>query len=196
LREQTQAEHAAIERTLDLLRPDLTLERYTAVLHAFLGFYRPLEAKLCSIIAPAFPAWDLHSRLKHPLLERDLHALAGDTSRAAGREADGEALPDLRNVPAALGCMYVMEGATLGGQFITRQVCPRLGLDAAHGGAFFNGYGADTGRRWRDFQEFLISHSVASDATGIVAAARDTFASLDAWFQSHPGACPSTSASA
>ena len=48
-----------------------------------------------------------------------------------------------------LGALYVLEGATLGGQVLRREMAQRLGVNADNGGAFLDVYGAETGRRWR-----------------------------------------------
>jgi heme oxygenase len=55
------------------------------------------------------------------------------------------------NLNFAVGCLYVLEGATLGGQFISRHLAT-LGIGPANGGLFFHGYGAKTGEMWKSFQ--------------------------------------------
>ena len=47
------------------------------------------------------------------------------------------------------GCLYVIEGATLGGQIIIKNLNFNLGLTAAAGASFCDGYGAQTGSRWK-----------------------------------------------
>ena len=46
-------------------------------------------------------------------------------------------LPDLQGVQEALGCLYVVEGSTLGGQVIARHLRQTLGVDPRCGGSFF-----------------------------------------------------------
>jgi heme oxygenase len=43
LKDETRDVHESLERDLDLLRPDLTLERYQSVVERFYGFYHPWE---------------------------------------------------------------------------------------------------------------------------------------------------------
>ena len=50
-----------------------------------------------------------------------------------------------------MGCLYVLEGATLGGVVIRRHPEQKLRLGPDNGAAFFHAYGPDTGRRWREF---------------------------------------------
>lgn len=52
---------------------------------------------------------------------------------------------------AALGALYVLEGASLGGRVIARHVADALALTPDTGLAFFCGYGDATGEMWRRF---------------------------------------------
>ena len=106
-------------------------------------------------------------------------------------------LPDCTTPEQLLGCLYVIEGATLGGRSITRHLQIRLGLTPESGGAFFDGYGAQTGSHWKAFCTMLsenadrqMSHSaddsadhfsVESRHAAIVAGANQTFATLTHW---------------
>ncbi len=55
-------------------------------------------------------------------------------------------LPDLAQ---ALGCLYVLEGATLGGQVLSRRSAEPFGFTRAHGCAFFHRYGDQVGPLWQ-----------------------------------------------
>jgi heme oxygenase len=55
---------------------------------------------------------------------------------------------------AAVGAQYVLEGSSLGGQFLSRQLFDRLQLTPERGGAYFAAYGAATGRRWQAFRRW------------------------------------------
>ena len=86
---------------------------------------------------------------------------------------------------ACLGVLYVLEGATLGGQILRREIAARLSLDADNGAAFLDIYGAATGRRWRDFIEYLGSRPMDADAReAVVAAAHPTFSCFERWLES------------
>ncbi len=61
--------------------------------------------------------------------------------------------PDPATAAEALGMLYVIEGSTLGGRIILRQLAAR-GIDDPRL-AFLDPYGADTGRHWRDFLAIL-----------------------------------------
>ena len=83
------------------------------------------------------------------------------------------------------GCMYVLEGATLGGQIIRRLLKEKLSITSANGGAFFSAYGDRVRVMWNEFREalsqFAISHPDESEA--IVASASETFAKFDHWLR-------------
>ena len=83
---------------------------------------------------------------------------------------------DLDEPAGAIGALYVLEGARLGGKLLARKVEAELGLTAEHGAAYLNGDGAEAGRRWRRFLSGLEERLVLSeDLVRAVAAARATF---------------------
>lgn len=179
LRLETRAEHVDVERTLALTDPALDLATYRHRLARMLGFYAPVEAALAR--RPGLPAWipDLAQRRKLDWLRADLHVLGVE-------DADDlpacTAMPDLATDAACFGCLYVLEGATLGGQVIGRHLVATLGVTPDRGGRFFDAYGRDTGRMWRGFLDALGEYAASTPADdAIVAAARDTFRTLQAW---------------
>ena len=179
LRAGTHTLHVALEQRLPFFSDTLDLERYTRLLGAYFGFYEALEDRLMrSAFIPA--GFDLHARLKTPALAQDLSALGIDT-QALPRCPH---LPDLRSEAATLGVLYVLEGATLGGNVLRKRVAEQLGLDADTGGAFLFVYGEDTGQHWKAFLEFL--GSVPLDATGRSEAAQaacSTFSCFEHWLE-------------
>jgi heme oxygenase len=83
-----------------------------------------------------------------------------------------------------VGCLYVLEGACLGGQIIAKALRGRLPLTNGHGLSFFVGDGSRTGARWRlvlRWLEELMRRGAVGDE--IVAAARETFCSLGSWVE-------------
>ena len=78
--------------------------------------------------------------------------------------------------------MYVLEGSTLGGRVILRQLTPRLGVRAGEGASFLAGYGEDTGKHFKAFGEALRTFVAREGGLDrIVAGARATFASFERW---------------
>ncbi len=182
----TRDRHSALERQLPLLDPTLSHEAYRQFLGRFFGYYAPLEARL-----DVSPWWgqiglDYAERRKTPGLAQDLIAL-GIAPAALARVPPCRELPDLASSARLLGCLYVIEGATLGGQIITRHLHTHLGLTPRSGAAFFSGYGAQTGSRWKAFGAQLtayVQHSGGDDE--IIDGANQTFATIDRWLFAKP----------
>ena len=123
----------------------------------------------------------LDPRRRMYLLQADLAAL-GLSARAVAMLPTCPA-PVLRNAVEALGSLYVMEGSTLGGRVIERNVERCLGLNARHGCTYFAGYGARTGAMWRSFLTRL-DQAPAADAEQVADGATATFERL-AWWLPH-----------
>jgi heme oxygenase len=89
--------------------------------------------------------------------------LAIPTSLTLADEAEG------------LGCLYVIEGSMLGGEFINRAIQKRLGVTEQTGGRFFSGFGESTDAIWATFVAALDRHSVATVGQRAAIGARKTF---------------------
>lgn len=179
LKVETRPQHDAIERALALVDPALTRSRYRARLEQLYGFYEPVEACLREVGGWAERGVDLAARRKAPLLRGDLEALDGGR---AGDLATCRALPPLDTAAASFGCLYVLEGSTLGGQFIARHIRATLGVTPESGGRFFQGYGAQTGAMWQSFRDALEAFATAGGSSDeVVAGAVETFRSLHRW---------------
>lgn len=183
LRAQTAELHVALEKRLPFFADSLDFPAFLQLMQAYYGFYAPLEDALRA--SEHFPAdFDLQPRLKSATLRDDLRAL-GLFAEQIEQTQRCEGLPDLNCSAACLGVLYVLEGATLGSQVLRRQIQARLGLDAGNGAAFLDIYGADTGRRWRGFLEYLCSRPLDdAERAAVVRAAQDTFRCFEHWLQS------------
>ena len=181
LKQATQTRHAALESRSILLDPSLSLTAYGNCLRRFFGYYAPLELVLLganrwSDAGLATAAWQ-----KVPLLAKDLLSL-GDTPDQLAQVPRCQSLPDLSTTARVFGCLYVLEGATLGGQIVTRHLADTLAVTAEYGGAFFRGYGEHTGSRWKAFGTQLTAFASRSGSDDeIVASANETFETLDRW---------------
>ena len=80
--------------------------------------------------------------------------------------------------------MYVLEGSTLGGQFLTRHFATALSLTPDTGCAFFSGYGPATGPRWAAFVKLLDALDAPENRAETLDAALETFERLEAWMVS------------
>jgi heme oxygenase len=77
--------------------------------------------------------------------------------------------------------MYVLEGSTLGAQFIARHVRTRFQLTYGSGASFFNAYGDQVPSRWADFRSFLGVHADEVCGDELTNVARQTFEALERW---------------
>jgi heme oxygenase len=153
LRLATWQSHQALERRLDVKARFSTVAAYRAHLEKMWGFCAALERRFRhDLFDEALP--DFEARRKTPLLMRDLLTL-GAAAPAVLQLPQCATLPACADPAEALGCAYVIEGATLGGRSLLPLVEKQLGFTAAHGAAFLSSYGADTPSMWRGFQAAL-----------------------------------------
>ena len=182
LREETRRLHERAERAMDLPARLASHAAYAALLARLWGFYAPVEARLGAVGGLDEIGLDLATRRKARLLRGDLAACGVDTGGIAALPACA-ALPALPGLPQALGCMYVLEGATLGGQFIRKEVSRHLGLGPDTGCGFFGSYGTEIGPMWRAFckitSDYAMANPDAEDA--IVSAGAETFIRFEEW---------------
>jgi len=183
LRAGTAELHIALEKRLPFFSDTLNSNAFVRLMQAYYGFYRPLESALLD--SGAIPVdFDLAPRLKAQTLLNDLGTL-GLTTETIAHLPQCQSLPVIDSGAACLGVLYVLEGATLGGQILRREIASRLSLGADNGAAFLDIYGAATGRRWREFIEYLGSRPLdAQDREAVVAAAQTTFSCFERWLES------------
>lgn len=181
LKTYTQPYHDQLDTTLDLLHRPLTHEEYRKLLACFYGFYAPTETALAQVLTASACPLDFARRRKTPLLERDLQTLGMAVT-------DVLALPRCSFLPVhidlaqALGCLYVLEGATLGGPVISRHLHTQFGFTAEFGCAFFLSYGKEVGSMWQAFCNVLTEcATMDTHQKAMVAAACETFAAFERW---------------
>jgi len=186
LKVATQHEHEALDAALDLLHPELSATDYRRHLEAFFGMYAPLEAALSAVVGWNEHGIDLSARCKTKLLRADLVSLGVADPDALPM---CQALPSLQTIATAFGSLYVLEGASLGGQLISRHVEKRFGYTAAHGAQYFNGYGARTGPMWMSFREAVNACGrEPGPRDDMIAGALATFVAFRQWCESRAAA--------
>ena len=151
LRTATRSAHHAIDHhplLAPLVRPELSLEHYGRVLRSFLWLYTPLQDAFALSIAQAGGGFELADRVSW--LQADL------TRLGLNRDLPPEPwlVPAMDSTEKLVGALYVVEGSTLGGQVIARQLSASLGFTAQHGARFFNGWGEQTEARWLAFWRY------------------------------------------
>ncbi|CAM4500937.1 heme oxygenase [Paenibacillus endophyticus] len=186
LREETASNHVQIESNpyaKAIMNQTLTQDEYVRYLEKFYGFIKPAERLIAQLSGWGEFGEAMGQRAKSPLLERDLHTL-GLSLQEIENLPECSKLPELYTVPQALGYMYVIEGSTLGGQIITKQVRKFLPLAEQEnkGTEYFNAYGTETRAKWAEFRE-QVEQSIDSEeaAQQVIEAAKSTFGTLEVW---------------
>ncbi|AII53607.1 hypothetical protein N008_16705 [Hymenobacter sp. APR13] len=174
LRLETRPFHDAVEtnRFNQALTAGTVTAAHTAVFLARMyGFVQPYEAALRRHAAAFGPEWQLEQRYRGHLILEDLARLG-----YSGTPPLCPAMPPLETRAQLLGAMYVLEGSTLGGQVIARQ----LGAAGIAGRTFFAGRAERTGPLWKQFTQLLEAAATPETADTIAASAVHTFQTLAA----------------
>jgi heme oxygenase len=177
LRSATQDVHVQIERSVRFLDPDATVNDYRDYLARLFGYVAPLEDRLAAVCSDA-PDLEVDARRKAHLAVIDLRAL-GLPLYEIGRLPRCAALPDVSNLQRALGCLYVLEGSTLGGRDLEHQLSQLRPEAVATAHAYLRGYGRATDDRWNAYRAALEVY--ATDPASVLAAARQTSQTLHSW---------------
>ena len=189
LKRETAAAHQHLEDQLGLLEPGLDVHRYLRVLERFYGFYVPVEAAVTRRAAAELPlGFPLRARAE--LIERDLLALGLSPADLAALPLCSDR-PKLSCVEDLAGCLYVLEGACLGGQVLSPLLHRRLGLAKDSGAAFFAGDEEWTLPRWTVVVAWLdgLPRTGASIAE-IISAATAAFDAFARWAAVARGGLP------
>lgn len=183
LKAATASQHQAVEQLMPIFGPKLSLPVYARTVEAFLGFHEPVESRLAGIDGLSGAGIDLQVRSRALWLRADLRAL-GLTEADIARLPRCTELPRLETRDDGLGCLYVLEGSTLGGQLISRELERRLGIDENSGAGFFRSYGANVGAMWTDFCASVRGcvHTPQEQAA-VVDAANNTFEAFENWMR-------------
>ena len=148
LQERTRESHRRLDRNgmlRSLLGNELTESVYGDVLQAMYVFFGAIEPRILAYLERSALPFDYRERIKWP-------SLANDLSRLGRKPAPFvETMPVLTQDAELIGALYVLEGATLGGQMIVKSLTSKYPDLPSE---FYNGYGALTQQRWREFWQF------------------------------------------
>jgi heme oxygenase len=180
LRTQTSVSHRQLEENElsgRILLTNVDLAHYQAYISRMYGVVAGCEKTVFPVLLSVFP--DLQKREKSMLIVNDL-------------KITGLADMGLRQLPVcnftfstiaeALGIMYVLEGSTLGGKVLYKNIHKSLGLDSTSGASFFWGYGTETGNMWKGFisrfSDYVITNNCEQE---VISSAIQTFKTIDEW---------------
>ncbi len=151
LKKNTAEFHDAAEKLFSsekIFNRTFTLEDYKKIIHNNYLMLLHAEDKIFSSLEENFSdKLQLADRKKLSLIEKDLESLSLDN------QAVSHTL-EFDNENEALGAMYVIEGSTLGGNVIAKQLSKTEGFDQVTFN-FFGCYQENTGPMWKSFKEVL-----------------------------------------
>ena len=180
LKAATSELHARVELAMPSLDALATVRGYTDAIRLLHRFHAEWEPAIWSFAGVHGTGLVAHDRRKLPSLTHDLRALPADPAP----RAPAPAAPLLQCAGMALGALYVLEGASLGGRIIQRHVAPVLGTVAARAGAYFDGYGSRTGAMWTAFGVAVAAYATRHDADDeIILGAVVCFGALEQWLR-------------
>ena len=179
LRAATWPSHQKLEQRLHIKTRFSSLPAYRVHLERMWGFCAMLEPLVEPLVREALS--DFESRRKLPLLTRDLIATGSDP-RSIAQLPHMMPVPDCSDTAGGFGCLYVLEGATLGGRTLLPKVERDLGLAPTHGAEFLASYGERVALMWRGFGSALDAWCVDPERSARAqTAAVATFDRLGDW---------------
>lgn len=151
IKTQTADSHKKLESlpvSAAIISPNLKIAEYIHYLSLMHDVHSNIEETIFPLLATTID--DLEWRKKKHLIEEDLRFLNYNKISSTN-------VFELTNttIPFALGILYVIEGSTLGGRFILRNISTVEGLDTNKGVSYFTGYGDKTGSNWKSFLSVL-----------------------------------------
>ncbi|UQD56715.1 biliverdin-producing heme oxygenase [Flavobacterium sp. K5-23] len=172
LKKETTLLHRNVERNSMLKRvmdPNLTVDYYSIIIEKFYHFHQEIETQLVKFNNQHKLITDLDNRLKCDFLEADIVELNIVKTNLPKRYIEINTAEDF------FGVLYVIEGSTLGGQYII----PKLNVslpELKH--SYYNGFGDETRNLWLTFINQLTSTQDALNHEEVVKSANLTFSTL------------------
>ena len=180
----TEAQYRTIEDLVPLMSEDVSMIDYCWYLTKMLAYSAPMERRFAELPGLAAAVPDLQRREKAGLIRDDLGLLESISTGPLFPRCD--CVPAICSTAEGLGAMYVLEASTLGGQFTSRHLAERLGVQPGKGASFIASYRDMVRPMWRSFGQSIELYAKAhpEDIGQIVSAARTTFSTLERWFRS------------
>lgn len=151
IKTQTAYSHKKLEElpvSMSIVSSEMKIEEYINYLSLMHDVHQDTEHIIFPMLSEIVE--DLDQRKKKYLIEDDLAFLNYNKTHSVKVFQDTD-----MNIPFALGVLYVIEGSTLGGRFILKNVSKFAELSGNKGTAYFNGYGDKTGSYWKTFLNVL-----------------------------------------
>jgi len=168
LRNQTAHSHKKLENlpvSVSITSDQVTKGEYAHYLNVMEDVVASAEISVFPILEQLIP--DLKERKKQQLLENDLTFIGYKKNNYSPVFTGNYSLP------FALGILYVVEGSSLGGRFILKNIESTLGFDENNGATYFAGYGNKTGSYWKNFLNILTSYEATNQNGAEIIAGAD-----------------------
>ncbi|RDC57843.1 biliverdin-producing heme oxygenase [Pedobacter chinensis] len=181
LRTQTAECHATLESLMfvnEIMNNSLSIDDYKKLLTINYIIHQKLENKLANMLdADLADKLDMKNRLKLSALEKDLNYWKIDSLTLPG--LDFELFIPEKNNAEVLGALYVLEGATLGGNVIKKHILANPNFGAHKEGLNYYGvYGEELSTKWKTFVSVLNESVVEADYERCIKSANETFNNL------------------
>lgn len=169
IRDATRGRHQLLDQTDWFTNAIQDFDAYSDHIATLEAFYREAETSLRPF------AESLTLRGFDPVGRRKVEALAAELVELSAYSTVAPdlsgAFPTLPNFSAAIGCIYVLEGSTLGGLVLAGRIRKRLGWESR----FYGIYGARTNEMWQSFKAALEAARAEIDPASLVTAAQSVF---------------------
>jgi len=173
LRKETADLHLEVEAATGLPGSIRTRAEYVTLLHCLHRFHQAAESRLAD--SKWAEQWaevgiDLSQHRRAYLLEQDLVAVQAQASREAPD------FFDIADFPGAMGCLYVVEGSSLGGRVIGPAIRSAIGDVPTR---FFESAERNHPSPWRSLKDALLRFGSSGDTGAVVEGARSTFRAFE-----------------
>lgn len=173
LRRETADLHSAVETATGLPQSVRSRSGYLSLLERLLGFHQAAELRL----ADARWAGDWANLGVEPGRHRRAYLIENDlAAMQATRQSPLSALPDIDDFPSALGCLYVVEGSSLGGRVIGPAIRSAVGEVPT---SFFESAGRGHPSPWRSVTDALRRFGDRDEWGAVIEGARSTFRAFE-----------------
>jgi heme oxygenase (biliverdin-IX-beta and delta-forming) len=146
LRQDTRVAHAELDESLHLIDRLSSMQQRAAVLAGYHRLHHAAEAAIAPFLG-AIADPDFAARRRCQMIAEGIGILGQELlpERAASL--------DISTPAEAFGALYVLEGSSLGGRVILKEL--KRGSVSLAGLGFLDPYGLNTGPRWRSFLAIL-----------------------------------------
>ncbi len=181
LKTETAKKHEALEASMfvnQIMNNSLDVDDYKKLLTINYIIHQKLENKLANMLGTELAdELEMDSRLKINALEKDLNYWQIDNLTLPPLDFDLY-VPE-KNTAEILGALYVLEGATLGGNVIKKHILANPNFkDHENGLNYYGVYGSALGAKWKSFVTVLNNRVKEEDYERCVNSANQTFENL------------------